>query len=153
MPPIDPLAITGLDYIARSTRDSMQSTMDAIARSHFAKSSGGMAESVFDHIKEFEAAVDAEHEVGVRLVTFGQAVTFHVQDIGYTQPHMIWFSGILDEGSPARLLQQMSQLSFLLMRLPRHDSEKPRRPIGFHHASASDGSDPAEPALVAVGAP
>lgn len=114
----------------------MAETREAIARAQaeekFAGSAGGAARSLFDHIREFEAQTDTTMEVGVRLVSFGQAVTFRVIGVGYTQPNLVWFEGQVDDGSSVRLIQHLSQLSFLLMRVPRVRPEAPRVPIGFH---------------------
>jgi len=82
-------------------------------------------------INDFDAALDQEHEVGVRLVTFGQTVVFHLEDMGYYDPSLICFFGTTDDGSPVQLVQHVSQISMLLMTLPRKDPSKPKRPIGF----------------------
>jgi len=84
-----------------------------------------------DWINGFDATLDQAHEVGVRLVSFGQAVVFRLNDISYWNPSLISFSGTTDDGSPVELIQHVSQISVLLMVLPRKDSSKPKRPIGF----------------------
>ena len=83
-------------------------------------------------ITAFDSELDQEHEVGVRLVSFGQSVTFHVQAIGYNDPCMIVFHGLLDDEQPVSLVQHVSQLSFLLTSLKRHDPTSPKQPVGFH---------------------
>jgi hypothetical protein len=80
-------------------------------------------------IKKFDAELDQEHEVGVRLVSFGQAVVFHLEYIGYWNPSLISFRGTTDDGNPVELIQHVSQISILLQRLPRKDPSKPK--IGF----------------------
>lgn len=82
-----------------------------------------------EYILDFEAGLDEEHEVGARLVSFGQTLTFHIDDIGYYGPDIITFSGITDTGEKVQLIQHIYQLSVLLMAL-RKLEEKPRR-IGF----------------------
>jgi Family of unknown function (DUF6173) len=86
-------------------------------------------------INDFDASLDEAHEVGVRLVSFGQAIVFHLRDIGYWNPSLISFSGNMDDGSPVDLIQHVSQISILLMKVPRKDTTKPKQPIGF-------GADP-----------
>lgn len=83
-------------------------------------------------INDFDAELDAEHEVGVRLVTFGQAVVFHLEDMGYWNPSLISFSGFTDDGNPVELIQHVSQISILLTKLPRKDTTAPKKKIGFH---------------------
>jgi hypothetical protein len=82
-------------------------------------------------ITEFDATLDQEHEVGVRLVTFGQTVVFHLESLGYSNPSLILFRGHLEDGSPVELIQHVSQISVLLMKLPREDPSKPKQPVGF----------------------
>ena len=82
-------------------------------------------------IKDFDADLDNEHEVGVRLVSFGQALTFHLLGIGYWNPSLMRFYGQQEDGTPVELIQHVSQISILLMKLPRLDPSKPKRPIGF----------------------
>ena len=38
----------------------------------------------------------------------------------------------MDSGAPVELIQHVSQISVLLMKLPRRDPDKPKKPIGFH---------------------
>jgi hypothetical protein len=90
-------------------------------------------------IADFDAGLDQEHEVGVRLVSFGQSIVFHLQDMGHWNPSLLFFIGVTDEGSPVQLIQHVSQISVLLMRLPRKDTSKPKQPYGF--ASCVDAKD------------
>lgn len=82
-------------------------------------------------IGDFDAGLDASHEVGVRLVCFGQTVVFHLRNIGYWNPSLISFKGVTDDGNPVDLIQHVSQISILLMKVPRQDPSKPKVPIGF----------------------
>lgn len=82
-------------------------------------------------IQDFDENLDQEHEVGVRLVSFGQAVTFHLENISYWNPSLISFSGLTEAGEPVELIQHVSQISILLLKFKRKDPEKPKRPIGF----------------------
>lgn len=89
-------------------------------------------------VAKFDKELDQEHEVGVRLVSFGQTVTFHLDDMGYWNPSLISFSGVSPEGDPVELIQHVSQISILLMKMKRKDPEKPKRPIGFIQPQASE---------------
>lgn len=88
-----------------------------------------MYERLKKYIKEFEAQLDEDHEVGAHLVSFGHELTFHIQDIGYHGPDMITFYGRNDKGEDVQLIQHTSQLSVLLVAM-RKQQAQPRR-IGF----------------------
>jgi hypothetical protein len=88
-------------------------------------------------IGRFEEGLDEEHEVGVRLVSFGQAVQFSLLSMSYHNPSLIGFSGRTDDGTPVELVQHVSQISVLLVAAPRADVSVPRRPIGFVDPAAS----------------
>lgn len=86
-------------------------------------------ERLVTFINNFESALDDEHEVGVRLVSFGAEVTFHIEDIGYWEPDIITFYGVGDDGESIQLIQHLSQLSVLLVAMKKLEDD-PRR-IGF----------------------
>jgi hypothetical protein len=88
-------------------------------------------ESIVEHINNFNDQLDLEHEVGVQLVTFGQTIQFHVTNVGYRNPYLIIFHGTLDNGSPIELIQNVSQISFVLTKTKRLNTEKPKQKIGF----------------------
>ncbi|MCI8526449.1 MAG: hypothetical protein HFF17_11160 [Oscillospiraceae bacterium] len=69
---------------------------------------------IMERIKEFETGLDDEHEVAVKLASFGQAITMSVSDIGYSNPSTLIFYGYVGE-QYATLVQHMSQLNFLLL--------------------------------------
>ncbi|QPA33055.1 hypothetical protein ISX45_00910 [Anoxybacillus caldiproteolyticus] len=83
-------------------------------------------------INEFDEKLDQEHEVGVRLVSYGQTIQFHIEDLGYYDPSLIIFYGRLEDGTKVELIQHVSQISFLLMAVKRLNPEKPKRRIGFN---------------------
>jgi hypothetical protein len=96
----------------------------------FKGKSGSVAyERLSKYIKDFEAELDNDHEIGARLVSFGQNVTFHIEDIGYYGPDIITFDGRNDAMEKVQLIQHVSQLSVLLVAV-RKQQEEPRR-IGF----------------------
>ena len=82
-------------------------------------------------IRAFEAQLDDTTEVGLKLVAFGQVSVVHIDEISYHQPNLVVFVGRNEQGSPVRLVQHISQLSFILCREPRQRPDKPRRPVGF----------------------
>ncbi len=83
-------------------------------------------------INDFDSSLDLDYEVGIRLVSFGQEVTFHLSDIGYWNPSLISFSGYTEEGDPVELIQHVTQISILLKKMKRADPTIPKRPIGFN---------------------
>lgn len=82
-------------------------------------------------INDFHKALDENHEVGARLVSFGQSVTFHIEDIGYWNPSLISFIGKNEQGEAVKLVQHVSQISILLVAMKRENIQQPKRPIGF----------------------
>lgn len=90
------------------------------------------AEKLTEAIGMFDETLDQDHEVGVRLVTFGQTVIFHVERIGFSNPALVFFHGTTDAGQRVALVQHVSQLSFLLIAMPKLDPNQPKRPFGFH---------------------
>ena len=86
-------------------------------------------ERLAEYIKTFEANLDEEHEIGARLVSFGQTLTFHIDNIGYYGPDIITFYGTDLDGQAVQLVQHTSQLNILLKAVKKQ-SDKPRR-IGF----------------------
>lgn len=82
-------------------------------------------------IQRFESELNQEHEVGMQLVNFGQSTQFSVSRLGYTDPSIIWFEGVLADNSTVQLVQHVSQISFLMVALKREHPEKPKAQIGF----------------------
>jgi hypothetical protein len=106
-------------------------TMDqAIADANEAYTARALFEQLKSSIMQFENILDSEQEVGVRLVSFGQTLQFSVNRIGYMNPSLIWFDGVLPDGSTTKLIQHTSQISFLLIAMKRNN-ETPKNPIGF----------------------
>ena len=91
-------------------------------------------EVIIDRIKEFEETLDDDHEVAVKLASFGQSVTMSVIDIGYSNPSTLVFYGYVGD-QQATLIQHLSQLNFLLLAVKKADPEKPPRRIGFESPS------------------
>ena len=85
---------------------------------------------IMEEIRDFEASLDDEHEVALKLASFGQTVTLSVTDIGFANPSTLYFRGFVG-GQRATLMQHMSQLNFLLLAVEKRDPEKPARRIGF----------------------
>lgn len=87
-------------------------------------------EVIVNEIKDFEQSLDDEHEVAVKLASFGQSITLSVTGLGYANPSTLLFYGYVGE-QRATLVQHMSQLNFLLLAVKKPDPAKPPRRIGF----------------------
>lgn len=87
-------------------------------------------EVILKRIKEFEEHLDDNHEVAIKLASFGQSVTLSVTGIGYSNPSTLVFYGFVGD-QRATLIQHMSQLNFLLLAVKKTDPQKPPRRIGF----------------------
>jgi hypothetical protein len=83
------------------------------------------------YMDEFDKGLNQEHEVGIKLVNFGQTVQFTVHNIGYYNPKLICFYGEMPDGSAIQLIQHVNQINFLLTAVKRKNPEEPKRPIGF----------------------
>ncbi|MCK4349948.1 MAG: hypothetical protein KAX13_03775, partial [Candidatus Krumholzibacteria bacterium] len=105
-------------------------------------------ERLAKYIQEFESSLDDNHEIGARLVSFGTKIVFHIENIGYHGPDIITFYGIDDSGQNVQLIQNISQLSVLLVAVKKTGKE-PRR-IGF---SLLRDEPEEESETVAVGTP
>ena len=81
------------------------------------------------YIKAFEQSLDSEHEVGIKLASFGQSITMQVTEVSYEKSVLMVFKGYVN-GNMSTLIQHVSQLNFLLTAIPKEPS-KPKRPIGF----------------------
>jgi hypothetical protein len=102
----------------------------------------GFHRRLVEWIAEFESSLDADHEVALRLVSFGQTMQFHLTDLSWWNPSLIRFDGVTERGDPVQLIQHVSQISVLLMKRPKLGAT-PRR-IGFH-AEDPEGSVEASP--------
>lgn len=87
-------------------------------------------EKLIEQIRTFEDELDDNHEVALKLASFGSAVVMYVMTIGYQNPDMLYFYGFV-EGQPAQLIQHVSQLNFLITSVEKKDKSKPPRRIGF----------------------
>lgn len=88
-------------------------------------------ELICKHVKEFQDNLDEEHEVGIQLASFGQSILLNITDIGYSNPSIIDFYGYYN-GYKAHLIQNINQLNFLLVAVPKTDPKSPARRIGFN---------------------
>lgn len=86
-------------------------------------------ERLAKYIIAFEKELEDNEEVGAKLVSFGESIMIHIQDIGYWNPRLISFEGIDLQGQKVQLIQHVNQISILLIKLQRTNTERER--IGF----------------------
>ena len=86
-------------------------------------------EKLVEQIKEFEEILDDDHEIALKLASFGSSVVMSVTDIGYQNPDILYFYGFVE--GKEQLIQHISQLNFLITFVEREDKTKPARRIGF----------------------
>ena len=108
-----------------NTQSSQQEVQKLVALSQ-ANYASQFYEHLANLIIDFDSKLDNEHEVGVRLVNFGPTVVFSLEDIRYCDPSLITFIGHTQEGQPVELIQNVSQISILLMKLPRQYPAEPK---------------------------
>ena len=92
------------------------------------------AVAVFEQIKEqvhlFGKHLEDGEALGIQLLGSGSEARLKIQTIGYATPSIIYFDGETADGNFARLLQNVSQLSVMLVAVTLRAGEE-KRPIGF----------------------
>ncbi|MCF8410269.1 MAG: hypothetical protein K9G31_03155 [Crocinitomicaceae bacterium] len=86
-------------------------------------------EKLVNIIIDFEKNLNTDEEVGARLVSFGETIIIHIDDLGYWNPSLIYFYGRDNNDREVQLVQHVSQISVLLMKVPRTNLQRER--IGF----------------------
>lgn len=90
-----------------------------------------MHERVLNQMREFEADLGPDEEIGARLPASGSQEAFRLTQFGYSNPDLLVLQGEQENGRPVELLQHYSHFSLLLVALPKiPEHDQPRR-IGF----------------------
>ena len=92
-------------------------------------------EKIMEEIAAFEKGLDDEHEIALKLASFGSSTTMLVTSIGYQNPDILYFFGFVN-GKDAQLIQHVSQLNFLITSVEKEDKSRPARRIGFANSDA-----------------
>ena len=83
-------------------------------------------------IKDFEATLTENEEVGARLAAFGGSILLHIREISWHNPDLLILEGVLDgSGDRAKLLQHVSQTNLLLVAVKPPAGQKATR-VGFN---------------------
>lgn len=80
---------------------------------------------------DFQQQIGPEFEVGAQLVAFGSLITFALREIGRVGPGLVVFCGVTAAGDPIELVQHVSQVNVLFVKLQPAQPDQPRRQIGF----------------------
>ena len=88
-----------------------------------------MHQRLVHQIMEFEKNLGPDHEIGGRFVQGPNSDALHIENVASWGPDMIMFLGQFADGRKFELLQHYSQVSVLLVAVPKM-TEEPRR-IGF----------------------
>ncbi len=86
-------------------------------------------ERIVRSIVDFEGKLSQDEEIGLRLVNFGANEIIHIDNVGYWGPDLVIFYGHNADGHAVELLQHVTQVSVLLVAVPK-EKDEPRR-IGF----------------------
>ena len=123
--------------------ESIRSTnlMASIAKNSMASVASKQIRQI---IEFFEKSLDQEHEVGAKLVSYGQSMTIHILDVKFQDPGFVIFLGATTEGDRVMLVQHTSQISFLLMAMPRLEPEGPPRRFGFAQGHKPHPDEPGQ---------
>lgn len=113
---------------------SMTTVPNFIPPSLTAIRSPNMAEyavkAIYQEIADFEASLDADHEIGMPIVGGPSGLCVHVREVYRFGTDKLVFVGIDANQNPVRLVQHLSQLNFLMLSAPKIGEKATR--IGFH---------------------
>jgi len=90
-----------------------------------------MYECIMKEIRDFESELSPDTEIGCRLVAFGNTAVYYIDSIGYRGPDLLTFFCQDGDGQKATLLQHVTQVNVLLLRLPKRQEHETARRIGF----------------------
>ncbi len=80
-------------------------------------------------INSFQAKMSDDVEVGISVVGSGSAASFRLRDVRASNPDIIIFDGLDDNGNNVQLIQHYSQMAVVLIARPKADDKAYR--IGF----------------------
>jgi hypothetical protein len=90
--------------------------------------------AVRSSIEQFQAALDANHEAAMCLVSGNSSVEFRAEAIRFSPADVITFYGYSDSGEKIQLVQHVSQVSLLLKSVTKRDAQPLR--VAFIYGEA-----------------
>ena len=94
-------------------------------------SAKSVAKKIYHQIQIVEKDTDYFEEVGIMLFQHGQKFEFSVSQVGYHDPCLICFTGYMNNDSPIKLVQHVSQLNFIVFKMKRSQPNTPKQAIKF----------------------
>lgn len=91
--------------------------------------------AIHKEIADFEASLDAEHELGMPVAGGPSGLCVHVRKVYRYGNDKLVFAGVDNDQNPVRLIQHLTQLNLLMMAVPKIGPVATR--IGFHKATAA----------------
>ncbi|MCL3881808.1 DUF6173 family protein [Marivita sp. GX14005] len=86
------------------------------------------------YIKNFEEALDNEHEVAMGFAG-NETGVLRIEGLGFFDPDIVTFYGTDSKGRRMQLIQHVSQLNVALRALPKPETKAEPRRIGFELAA------------------
>ena len=123
------LTLTAINMMATSHESKMKMINSATIQEECIAQV--VAENLYNEIIAYQNNLPETEDVAMSVVKFNESITLLVDSIGYIGYNLIRFGGKDSLGKPMELIQHVSQLNFLLMVVPKSESEVPKRQIGF----------------------
>lgn len=70
--------------------------------------------AVQSSIESFQASLDAEHEVAIRVAPFASDFRLHAREVRFSPSNLVIFVGYAADGEAVHLVQHLSQVNFML---------------------------------------
>ncbi|UFS69286.1 DUF6173 family protein [Geomonas sp. RF6] len=97
---------------------------------------GQVRRALQSSIENFQASLDQEHEVAIRVAPCGAQGELHAAEVRFAPANLVVFQGYSVTGEPLHLVQHLSQVNFTLV-AARKVHEAPLR-VAFVHAAERD---------------
>lgn len=111
--------------IAASTAAMYQNKLEMAGR----LDARNVFEYIMQRIEEHQSVLQENEELGLKLANFGEASQIHIRGIGYKNPNLVEFTGVNPDGNTVTLIQNISQLNFMIVTLKAFEEKAFR--IGF----------------------
>jgi hypothetical protein len=115
-----------------------------------AKPAQGPAAQAYDrlvlYIRNFEAQLDASHEVAMGFAG-GEAGVLRIEGVGFYDPDILTFYGRDQDGLKTQLIQHVTQLSVVLRATPKAEPTAAARRIGFTMNPSWAGGESGDPTV------
>jgi Family of unknown function (DUF6173) len=98
------------------------------------------------YIRNFEAQLDASHEVAMGFAG-GDAGVLRIEGVGFYDPDILTFFGRDENGAKTQLIQHVTQLSVVLRAAPKSEPAAPARRIGFMMNPSWAGGESGDPTV------